>query len=333
MTSESQWKEMLDEFRALGGTAENVRLGYGAFGRGLFPIDPAKPVDIRIPESLLVPLDQVICDNGAFRIGNAAKVNARSRVFLENYQQDFAWGTQARADIERIVGSFQTLPEKLRDLLAKKFFGDFLQPVSPESVQKIFLTTRAISSGGRAVVMPVIELANHGGSARYDSTWGVSLQGRFEGEVLVRYAIPADSYHIFSYWLFPSQESFAFSMPITYNLGGRELRIGRDFEEDEPPPWVPKTTVAGNTISLSYMLLGHRQNPRVPRGAFCKALANAGVEPQNEAFEAIQHTNRQLFLDLIGELEGVDSPIVLPLRTMARYQLNALSSYFGIRQL
>ena len=46
MNSDGAWNEMLDEFRALGGVAENIRLGHGVFGRGLFPIDPAKPIRI-----------------------------------------------------------------------------------------------------------------------------------------------------------------------------------------------------------------------------------------------------------------------------------------------
>src|SRR6476646_4511492 len=36
---ERLWDEMVREFRALGGTVENVRLGDGPLGRGLFPID------------------------------------------------------------------------------------------------------------------------------------------------------------------------------------------------------------------------------------------------------------------------------------------------------
>lgn len=333
MITDRAWQEMLDEFRVLGGTAENVRLGYGAFGRGIFPVDPAKPVVIRIPDSMLVPLDHVTFDNDVFRVSDASWISERGRNFLEQYERDFAWGTGARAEIETVLAGMQALPENLRERLAKNFLDNLPQPVIPELVQKVFLRTRAISSGDRPVVMPIIELANHGGSARYDTTWGVSLQGQFEGEVLVRYSVPADPYGVFSSWLFPSQEPLAFSIPITYNMGGRELRIGRAFEEDEPAPWIPKISVTGNTVSLNYMLLGHQQFPRVPRAAFYKALANAGLEPQNEAFEAIQHANRQLFLDLIGELEGIDSPAVRPLRTMARYQLNALSSYFGIRQV
>ena len=332
MTSESKWKEMLDEFRAFGGTAENVRLGYGALGRGLFPIDPAKSVDICIPESLLVPLDDVIFDNDVFRVRDDSLVSERGRAFVERYEHDFAWGTEARAEIERVLTTMHTLPEKLRNILEKGHLSRFLQPLTAELVQKAFLATRAISSGGRTVVMPIIELANHGGSATYGGERDVSLRDKFEGEVLVQYSFPADPYDIFLNWFFVSQEPCAFSMPMTYSKGGTEFRIGREYEKEQRP-WVPKISVIGNTISLDYLLLGHRSFPRVPRGAFHKAMANAGLEPEDEVFEQIQHANRQTFLDLIGELEGIDSPAVPLLRTMARYQLNALSSHFGIRQV
>ena len=60
--SDSSWNEMLGEFRALGGVADNVRLGYGPFGRGIFPIDTTRPVSIRIPEDLLLPIEHAVID-------------------------------------------------------------------------------------------------------------------------------------------------------------------------------------------------------------------------------------------------------------------------------
>src|SRR5690348_219316 len=81
MNTDSAWNEMLDEFRALGGVAENIRLGHGAFGRGLFPIDPAKPIEISIPENLLVSSSHVDIENGVFRVSSESAVGARERAF------------------------------------------------------------------------------------------------------------------------------------------------------------------------------------------------------------------------------------------------------------
>src|SRR6266480_2604064 len=60
----TSWHELLDEFRALGGTADNIRLGDGQFGRGLFPVDGTKPVAIHIPDSLLVPVTDLVVASG-----------------------------------------------------------------------------------------------------------------------------------------------------------------------------------------------------------------------------------------------------------------------------
>ena len=76
------WDEMLDEFRALGGTADNIRLGRGEFGRGVFPVDPAKPIAIRIPDNLLVAVEDMIFASGVPRVGPNAKTGNRKKLGL-----------------------------------------------------------------------------------------------------------------------------------------------------------------------------------------------------------------------------------------------------------
>ena len=83
---------MLVEFRALGGTADNIRLGRGEFGRGIFPVDPAKPIAIRIPDNLLVAVEDMIFASGVPRVGPDAKTGDREKAWLDRYQEEFAWG-------------------------------------------------------------------------------------------------------------------------------------------------------------------------------------------------------------------------------------------------
>jgi hypothetical protein len=329
--SENTWNEMLDEFRALGGVANNVRLDYGPFGRGLFPIDPKKPVTIRIPDNLLVQLEHVVFENHAFRVSPASALDARARAFIERYEQDFSWGT-TRIETERFLAMMNELPEALREMLTTQLdLGNFFQAPSPRLTATMFIAARAITaSGGRRVIMPIIELANHGPGVRYDTQWGVSLHGQFDGEVLVRYTVPADPYDLFAHWMFAPAEPMAFSIKMNLSAGGKEIRIDREFNEEEAP-WVPKVSVDGNRISLAYLLLGHRQFPRIPRGAFQRAMSAAGVDKAGEVFEIIQHVNRERFLDLLDALEGLDLPAVQPLRALARNQLRALSCYYGLR--
>ncbi len=49
-----QWDEPVEEFRAIGGVADNVRLGIGPRGRRLFVVDPGKPASLRKYDGRLV---------------------------------------------------------------------------------------------------------------------------------------------------------------------------------------------------------------------------------------------------------------------------------------
>src|SRR3982751_2010017 len=145
MTPDTSWNEMLDEFRALGGVANNVRLGYGPFGRGLFPVDPKKPVTIRIPDNLLVQLEHVVFENHAFRVGPASSLDERARAFIERYEQDFSWGT-TRIETERFLAMMSELPEALREMLTTQLgLGSFFQAPSPRLTATMFIAARAIT--------------------------------------------------------------------------------------------------------------------------------------------------------------------------------------------
>jgi len=88
MTSQA-WDDMLTVFRALGGTADNICLRKGERGRGIFPIDPAKPIAIRIPENLLIKLSDVRFVDGKFRMSPETKATPGEIAFFENYENRF----------------------------------------------------------------------------------------------------------------------------------------------------------------------------------------------------------------------------------------------------
>ena len=77
------WKELVAEFRSLGGTADNVALGEGPFGRGLFAIDPAKQVELRTPETLLVRSEDVEIRDGQLVAKASANLGERERAFFD----------------------------------------------------------------------------------------------------------------------------------------------------------------------------------------------------------------------------------------------------------
>ena len=335
MTCEAAWAALLDEFRTLGGTAENICLRHGAHGRGVFALDPAKPVAIRIPENLLLNIEDAVFQEGEFRVYPLAKIGDRERAFLERYENEFSWGGGGRTEVEHILTAFQELPASLGELLVNEFgFHDWFAGTSSEVVQRRFLESRTIEYKGRTVVMPIIELLNHGALTDYDCSDGVAVRGQFAGELLVQYSI-SDPLTVFCSWGFAHEQEAALSAPIGLQTAAGPLHIQRrlDAQTVGQKTWVPELKIEDGKMSLPYLLIGNRKFPRLPRGIFHSVMKNSGLARLDELFDLAQHLNRLKFLNLLRALEGVAGPMAQQLRNMTYYQLGSMSHYYGMRQI
>jgi len=329
------WDEMLEEFRKLGGTADNICLKEGRYGRGLFPRDPSKPYKINIPPSLLLHVENVRFENNAFRVAPEATIGEREKAFLENYQRDFAWGV-ARAGTENVFQMLQEAPQGLRDILRKSFgFDTWLQEPTPERVQERFLASRALSfKEGSDVVIPIVELANHGPGAGYRvEDDGVGLSGQTNGEILVKYGVQ-DPLGIFLGWGFASEtEPFAASLAMNIRKAGLVIRRAEPDHSSKPVPFFPKVTRDGATVYLSFLMLGHRNGPGMARGIFNRIMRDARMTEAGDLFDFILHGNRMQWLKLLGACEQAAAPLARMVRTLVCAQLEAMSYSIGARDL
>lgn len=143
---ERLWEEMLEEFRALGGIADNVCLDDGPLGRGLFPIDRSKPIRVLIPEALLVDLKHAVIErDGIFRLHSDAPVGAREKAFLENYQRNFSWGV-SHQDTKALLQMIHEAPAEVRDFLAAPLgTTEWLAGPFPQAIGERFLSSRVYS--------------------------------------------------------------------------------------------------------------------------------------------------------------------------------------------
>jgi hypothetical protein len=339
MNQEQNWLEMVREFVALGGVADNVRLGQGRFGRGLFPIDKSKPIRICIPRSLLLPTNYVRFIDNKFRVAPEAPTGARERAFLEKYEHDFSWGV-GRGETEDLLAMFAGAPDELQGLLRNPFaLDDWLVGPTPQAVQDRFIGSRAISHKDDVLVMPIIELANYGHGTSYRIYEDrLELGGSFEDEIVVRYS-RSDPLTIFGIWGFASDaELFALSVMLQLERKSGSLQVGRDiekarnFQTGQPLSW-PDVSVEAGKITLSHMLLGHKNYPRFARGMFYKLMRQAGIHDPEETFDLIQHLNRMQFYRLIEASEAASPRLGNLLRTLARYQLECMSHCIGTREL
>jgi len=325
---------MLAEFRCLGGIAENLCLKNGAFGRGLFPVDPSKPYTLHIPASLLIDIDHAEFEGDVFRVGPKAQLSQRARAFLESYERDFSWGV-ANQEVRDLLQMLYEAPEEIRELMRIPFNADawLVDPRDGTAVQRRYLKSRALTfKPGLDVVIPLVELANHGQKSIYEvDETGVGLQGKSDGEILVQYH-RKDPLGLFLSWGFVSEhEPFACSLSLTVDKKGPPLRILRKHVNVEQRPWpfMPDVTYEGDRMVLSFLMLGNRKNPQLPRAIFYRVMREAGRMNEVELFDFIQHVNRLQWLKLIKASQSAIAPLGQLLRNLAVSQLEAMSYTVG----
>jgi hypothetical protein len=329
------WDDMLDEFRVLGGTADNLCLKEGRFGRGLFPCDKSKPIEARVPDALLVDTRYISFEGDEFRLSPEAPVGPRERAFLEAYQRDFSWGV-ARFQTGELLRLLADAPPELRKLLDDPFgAGAWLRGPTTQAVRERYFGTRHIIYKGRDVLMPVVELANHGHLALCKRDDGISIAGTFEGEILTRYS-STDALDIFNNWGFASaDEPLALSLRMTIESEAGDIVIERGAISYDPArrPFFPDVKIEGRRITLSYMMLGHRNFPRLAKGNFYRIMRDAGRGSIEETFDGIARANRAQFLNLMAVSEDAEPALGRLVRDMARHQLGAMSHAVGTREV
>jgi hypothetical protein len=331
----SAWNELLDEFRALGGTADNIRLGHGEFGRGIFPMDPTKPVAIHIPDNLLVSPNDMVFTNGMLRVGSSSIAGERERAWLNRYQEEFGWSGGGADEVRRTFEMAGALPAELRHALFAKYqCGLWFEEPTDMSIQNGFFNARALTHRDEAVVIPIIELVNHGSGSNYNTSNGVALRGTFPGEVFVQYS-HMDSYDFFRSWGFATQRPSAFSVALTGNIESARLEIEALFRgiNSSERDWIPKIEKKADCIELQFLMIGNQRYPRLPKGIFYRLMRDAGYSEFEESFDLIHHVNRLHFIDLLAILDGIELPMARTLRAMAQYQLRAMSYCFGVREI
>jgi hypothetical protein len=333
----SKWDEMIDEFRALGGVADNIEQRCGALGRGLFPVDPKKPVRIVVPEKLLINAKEVAFENGLLRVKKGASVSERERVFFEYYQNEFSWGSGGKSDCEEFFDRVDALPENVRNVLVKDL-GLARLGASNKSdgrTQVRFLRSRMINYGNDHVLMPVLELANHGvNGCPYNFKDGISIDRIFKDEALVHYGM-VDPYGAFENWGFASNEPVAFSLPATLTLGSRPLAILRQLSNKKVRGnfRIPVLDTDETKVRISYLMLGHARFPRLSKGIFYKLMKDLG-EPRAEAiFDEIRRFNIQQFLKLMEALDEHQGHMISTLRRLCRHQISAITHSIGTREI
>jgi hypothetical protein len=327
-----QWEDMLDEFRALGGTANNIKLKRGRFGRGLFPIDNSLPVQLHVPDNLLVDRDHFELKDGHLCVRAEAQKNSNEKKFLDDYQRDYSWGV-GRHIAEDFLRMTTEASANVQEFIKTFFNADWLaSEPNLQAIMNRFFASRTITYNNRHVIAPVLELVNHGTETHFEIAEGINLQGLFKDEIVMRYGFH-DPYEIFRNWGFASScEEFALSLPISIPNARLIIQRGDIRSRAGQPPFLPEVSYEGASLVLSHMVLGHRRYTRLARSHFYKIMRDAGYPNAEEVFDLVQHTNRLQFYRLISVAEDAPPSLGKILREVARHQLEAMSFSIGFRR-
>ncbi len=334
------FEELLAEFRALGGVAENVRMGEGRFGRGVFVVDPSKPAKLHCPENVLVPVEELERRDGQLVAKIDGTLGARERAFFDAVQRYFGWGAGAYDELRRVQTHWSQLPDAVVDAIRNMGAPEDLDirflPASLELCAQWYVRSRQVTYHDRIFMMPLIDLINHSSSAgAYAMEAGIGVEGRFEDELVVRYNL-ADSWKRAIGHGFADRSLLAHSVALALDIDEKHVTIGRTFRSFDIRDGVmfPRASIDGNTIDIPYLSLGNVNAPDVPRAVFRSIVSPYfTVARADDVFDNIAHFNRTKFLSLLRTLEGAGGPIAALLREAAINQLETLSCCIGARSL
>ena len=335
-----QWESIAAEFRELGGVLENVRLGSGALGRGLFVIEPQRPARVFIPPNLRIPTEAVELRGEELFVRNGAAGEREAR-FFERYQREFVWSAGASEEAYRKQRAWHELPGEIVAALGALGVIEQqwrFQPPSAETALAGFTASYAFASKGNAVFIPVVDLVNHDALARGYVFEGeqVGVSGTSESEVLVRYN-DFDPMACAMTYAFADRSVFANSISITVGIpAGKQLSIQRMIGSARSLGGVrmPVLEEREERIDLAYLPLGNLSAPDLPRAIFREVMKSyLSVEAADATFDSIAHFNRSRVLDFLRLLRKFDGPLVSVLEEAAINQLEALSASVGVRRL
>jgi hypothetical protein len=332
------WEDMLAAFRALGGVAENLRIGRSPQGQGLYAADPAMPVLMRIPGSLIFPIEEVAFTDGRIGINDASTAGRAEREFFHVYANSFSWGGGGRREAETYLAGLDALPVEVRQVLIAGFgMGEFLEGEREERIRRWFLRSRLKTWNGRSVLIPIMELAGRdaeGLTFRADAGGNLQIEGRVRDEILVNHG-PIDAFGFFRSTGLARRQPQAFSLPLQLNIEDRKLRIDRNLSARVVRGSVHAPMVQGarDELVFSYLMIGSLNNPRLSRPIFTALAQESGISDVNDAFDKILYFNRLRFLELLAALEPYEGGMIAALRRMARHQLEAMAFCIGTRDL
>lgn len=322
------WALVTEQMQEAGGVVQNVRLGKGTRGRGLFVEDRGAPAVIALPPHMLIAVDDVALRDGCLVVKPDADVPPDARTLFDTYYATFGFSRDIQREARRAIAGQHQLPGPLQDMILKgnrKGLTRF-PAFEDAAVLEWLFNTRSIEVDGTRKLMPMVELANHdAGVAGFDTRdIGVRIAGTFQDEMLVRYHV-GDPWTIYLRWGFaaPSDRLYALGLEVTEPAGWqiivRPETLGGEIGQDT------QITVQGRSLTIDRMLLTGPSGAEAARALFRTQVADFGLANPDELFSLITKINKDWFNRVLTLSKGsAANPGLKGVRAAAKLQLKML---------
>ena len=329
-----KFTEILEQFCALGGTANNIELRYGSFGKGLFPIDPKLPIKIVAPNNTLISPNWIKLNNKnqiRFKFRSKFKLDSKLVNFFEQYQDFFGWGDGGLSEVQGRHLELKALPEKIKQLLLCLGWVEYdFNEKNPKEYLKTYFISRQIGIKGESKIMPIFDLINHspkGNSYIVDS--GVMFEGIFKDELLANYHRNLDAFHFYRNYGVPSESSLILSCDVKIEIPDFTIiKISRldNTISSENGLLKPKITAIDSEIHISFLEISDKTGSELPRKNFIEQMQKFNI-PKAELikiFDGLIDHNIKMRKDLIAQSKYCLYKIARDIEQIAAEQLNAL---------
>lgn len=331
-----QFLEILERFKALGGTADNVELRYGNFGKGLFPVDPELPVKIITPSKLLISPNWIkLNSHDQIRFNRIYKIKLESDLvkFFEDYQQFFGWGNGGVNESHSQHIELKTLPERVKQLLL--ILGwveyDFDKKDSKDYLTD-YLIRRQIRIDDTSKIMPIIELINHSKNGKsFITDQGVKFEGLFSGEVLANYHKVSDAFHFFRNYGIASESGTVLSCDVKIeipNIGIISISRFDHAINQEDGPLVPKIIKNKSQIHIPFLVIADNKGSSSSRKIFIRQMQKFDISKidSNKIFDGLIAHNIKVREDLMVNCKSCLYKITKDLEFIASNQIKLIKT-------
>ena len=303
---DDKWDVLLNQFRSLGGVADNICQMEGKNGRGLFPLEPTKKSRIFVPKELLIKRKDVYLDkDGSMRLKPCTGYSCELVSFFHFYQDNFSWGGGGKEIEESFENGLKSFPLDVKDYLKRLGIVDIVQRHNTSWKNFIFetyLNRRGFDLRGESIIVPLLELVNYLPDCL---PLIVSQKGIKHPEIDISGNEITHQYNFASplaRWIqlgFTCKEPMAFSLPFNSKLIGTNLILncqGQSLDEDEI-----SFKKESNTITI-------------------KGFPIANIDYKELPFE---------YLYRLSSLLKVDFDISLFLKELVNYNINARKDFLN----